>query len=287
MNGQGKSSVGGWFPIDNRVMDHHGKVIGVYAIGVYAYLARCANNRQEAWPSIPKIAECLSVSERSVMRAIDALESHKLIRVTRSRDGKTANRYKLVRPQRGAPQSPVTDSQEPVPHSHPRGAPQSPEQDPMNKTKNKRDEKTLSPLNGKTKSSPVDDFIRSYPRKQADWSNVLKLWAKNVRDSETATKILDGVEKWKGSKQWQNDSGQFIPTARSFIEKETWREAPVQGKAAINGPAAADTAAKIRQQRLETARQEREATEAQEHARQKGTPFSRRKQGEANDVTKC
>lgn len=36
--------------------------------------------------------------------------------------------------------------------------------------------------------------------------------------------ILDAVERFKNSKQWQKDNGQFIPNPQTFINQERWKD---------------------------------------------------------------
>ena len=69
------------------------------AVAVYFYLEDRANANGECWPSIKTIARELSISDRTVRRAIQDLQKAKLIRkeyAYRSNGSNTSNRYYIV-----------------------------------------------------------------------------------------------------------------------------------------------------------------------------------------------
>lgn len=69
------------------------------AKAVYIYLYDRCNKEKKCWPSIKTIARELSISDRTVRRAIQDLQKAKLIRkeyVYRSNGSNTSNRYYIV-----------------------------------------------------------------------------------------------------------------------------------------------------------------------------------------------
>jgi predicted transcriptional regulator len=78
----------GVFWMYDDILDVYGAKLGVYGIAVYALLCRRANARATCWPSLNGIARDLNTSRPTVVKALDALEAHGLIRRTTRRDPK-------------------------------------------------------------------------------------------------------------------------------------------------------------------------------------------------------
>jgi predicted transcriptional regulator len=78
----------GIFWMYDDILDVYGAELGVYGIAVYALLCRRANARATYWPSLNGIARDLNTSRPTVVKALDALEAHGLIRRTTRRDPK-------------------------------------------------------------------------------------------------------------------------------------------------------------------------------------------------------
>ena len=127
---------GGWFRLDNAVIDDHGAELGAYGIAVYCVLCRFADNEtQETYPSLATIAGLIGCSRRTVIRIIPKLEELGLICVekVRSEHGDyDHNRYWLLAVGGSDSQSPPTEGV--VTHSHQGSDSQSHDQDPCIKT---------------------------------------------------------------------------------------------------------------------------------------------------------
>ena len=52
-----------------------------------------------------------------------------------------------------------------------------------------------------------------------------KAWAKLNPSEETEEAILDGVRRWKKTRQWTKDNGAFIPYPATFLRGQRWKEA--------------------------------------------------------------
>jgi hypothetical protein len=83
----------GYFWADNEVVDRHLIDIGMHGFAVYMLLTRYANAATaECDPSIPTIAKSLGISEPTVKKALNKLESCNLITIAR-RKKKGSDKY--------------------------------------------------------------------------------------------------------------------------------------------------------------------------------------------------
>lgn len=143
--GANGSTRGGWFWVDNSIVDLHGASLGPVGVAVYAVLARHANGDGVCWPAKNTIGSRLGISKRAVDKAIAQLERCGLIQVERRQKDSgqsSTNRYHLlavaetvpsdgsIRPSLG---SPLTGSCSGAPHApstlqdvHPHRAPCAP-----------------------------------------------------------------------------------------------------------------------------------------------------------------
>jgi hypothetical protein len=91
---------GGWFRVDNTVIDKYGAALGAYGIAVYAVLCRFANNdTQETYPSLATIGKRIGCARSTVQKSIKALEVEGLIckeQVRSDRGDWDHNRYWLL-----------------------------------------------------------------------------------------------------------------------------------------------------------------------------------------------
>lgn len=72
--------------------------------------------------------------------------------------------------------------------------------------------------------------LSAYPNQSGGLSmTVQEIW---VRDRlwEHEAEILDAIELWKASEQWQKEGGRYVPNFTGFIEREIWRFKPPEGK---------------------------------------------------------
>lgn len=66
-------------------------------------------------------------------------------------------------------------------------------------------------------------FWRSYPRKRAK-VDALKAWRKLKPDPNLIKIILSSIERHKGTAQWCEGSGDFIPYPATFIRQRRWED---------------------------------------------------------------
>lgn len=84
------------FEIDDEFLDKYAKILGIYAVGVYASLCKHADRKKRANLSIKKIAEELNICRNKVIEAIKYLEFWKIIK--KERVGlRLTNRYYLLK----------------------------------------------------------------------------------------------------------------------------------------------------------------------------------------------
>lgn len=96
---------GGFYQIDNEVIDKHISVIGVYGLAVYNAIVRFANKNSNAFPSYQTLATTLGISRRKVIDSMNVLIEVGLIEKTKrtSESGDpTSNLYTLVNLKGGA-----------------------------------------------------------------------------------------------------------------------------------------------------------------------------------------
>lgn len=72
------------------------------------------------------------------------------------------------------------------------------------------------------------DFWQAYPRK-VNKPGALKAW-QNKKLNESIDIILAGLERWKGSRQWIKDNGQYIPHPATWLNQERWNDDPDPAK---------------------------------------------------------
>lgn len=74
---------GGWFPIDNELLEVYGPELGVYCIAVYNALSMYANrNTQTCYPSYNTIASLISCSRRQVIRSVKKMAEFGILHIT-------------------------------------------------------------------------------------------------------------------------------------------------------------------------------------------------------------
>src|SRR5579863_8710361 len=47
-------------------------------------------------------------------------------------------------------------------------------------------------------------------------------WVKHVRDDSKYAEVIEGLERWKQTTQWQDR--QYIPYTETFLSKERWKD---------------------------------------------------------------
>jgi len=67
-----------------------------------------------------------------------------------------------------------------------------------------------------------ETFWKAYPRKVGK-PNALKAW-KSKKLNESIDIILASLERWKASRDWTKDGGQFIPHPATWLNREGWND---------------------------------------------------------------
>lgn len=89
-----------------------------------------------------------------------------------------------------------------------------------------------NPIQSESESNPNsptgDDggfslFWSAYPRKTGK-QEAEKAWSKLKPSQKLREEILSGLEKWKNTRQWAKDNGQFIPYPATFLNNQRWKE---------------------------------------------------------------
>lgn len=79
-----------------------------------------------------------------------------------------------------------------------------------------------------------DRFWTAYPRKEAK-QNAKKAFDKIAPDESLLTLMLESVEAWKRSEQWQEDGGRFIPHPATWLNQRRWEDKPpAAGRKVVN-----------------------------------------------------
>jgi hypothetical protein len=97
------------------------------------------------------------------------------------------------------------------------------------KTMQERPCKKKNPLYEKEGFS---EFWKEYPRTDAK-QRAAKAWAKI--DLEEHPQVMAGLKRWKRSKKWQKDGGEYILYAVRFLNEERWKEIPMELQATEAG----------------------------------------------------
>jgi hypothetical protein len=93
---------GHYFSLDNDLIDHHAKTIGIIGVGLYTALARYANRKTgECWPSIGRLAHLLDCARSTIKIYLRKLVEVGLITITPRHDeagDSTSHLYTLLDP---------------------------------------------------------------------------------------------------------------------------------------------------------------------------------------------
>lgn len=75
-----------------------------------------------------------------------------------------------------------------------------------------------------------DQFYKKYPKKVKK-QEVRKWFKKNKPSNELFSSILDSLEQFRASFDWQKDGGQYIPYPSSWLNQRRWEDESMQNKA--------------------------------------------------------
>lgn len=223
----------GWFWMDNTILDDYGATVGPYGIALYALLARHADDKRRAFPSLQRMMKMLDLSRQSIVRTLDLLEQHGLIRRERqqnAKQGKTNNIYTLLTP--SSPQAlalvpHVDQGSSPdrlplVPVGTYPSSPRRPEQDLREQDPYQQDTHTL-PLSvpkAVAYSPGFTKFWTGYPvkkEKQEAW----KAWKQLKLEPLTATIVASISEHAAKDRNWQQG---YIKHPATYLRKGCWTD---------------------------------------------------------------
>ena len=72
------------------------------------------------------------------------------------------------------------------------------------------------------------DFWKLYPAgKGGDREEAWKVWKEIAPSPLVAGNILQGLQAWSDSEQWEEDGGRYIPGAAKFLRESRWMSPPV------------------------------------------------------------
>lgn len=72
-------------------------------------------------------------------------------------------------------------------------------------------------------SDRFEKFWSAYPRHEAK-QNAMKAFEKINPDDELLKKMLNAIERWKNTEQWQENGGQFVPYPASWLNGGRWED---------------------------------------------------------------
>jgi len=97
----------------------------------------------------------------------------------------------------------------------------------LKKEKEKENENEKKKRKNTTQASPslgFHVFWGNYPRKVGK-PTALRAWNKIIR-SVASMVIIQGLERWKQTEQWQKEGGKFIPYPATFLNQRRWEDEP-------------------------------------------------------------
>ena len=259
-----------WFWLDKDVIDRYGPQIGAYGIAVYTLLARYADNKGQAHPSLTTMARQLGASKRTIIRLIDTLSEAGMIEKT-SRSSEhgdyNSNIYTLLHIGGSDSREPPSDSREPpsdsgtlrvVTHGNQGGIPQSPPTSFLTRSTEqelKEQENTFVDQPGKPGKSTSErsssfsrlkkkpaysdlfwTFYAAYPRHE-DPDDAWKAWQSLDGDAIAPT-IMAGVDANKRSNAaWTRGDRKYIKLPAAFLRKGGYKsDFPAQPTAGEHDP---------------------------------------------------
>ena len=76
-----------------------------------------------------------------------------------------------------------------------------------------------------------DRFWTAYPRKEGK-PKAKAVFDKLKPDDELLQRMLDSIERWKRTDQWQEDGGRYIPHPSTWLNQRRWEDEPMPAKKA-------------------------------------------------------
>ena len=72
-----------------------------------------------------------------------------------------------------------------------------------------------------------DQFYEKYPKKVKK-QNVKKWFEKNKPSNELFSSMMNSLEQFRASNDWQKDGGQFIPYPSTWLNQKRWEDETIQ-----------------------------------------------------------
>lgn len=199
------------FHVLARIRDWDGlPSVSSTARAALANLAAHCNSAHEAWPAVPKLALALDIHERTVERAITALQSAGLITCVQAANTPGAQhrtaRYRLGPALlSGLSEADTATSDAPtlrvVSRAQPKAARSAATDDPPGFA-----ELWAAYPNGNERKDSVREFRKLAP------------------DAELLAHILDHVKRRARSPQWTDSGGKYVPSLRKFLHGKRWTD---------------------------------------------------------------
>lgn len=233
-----------WFWMDKDILDTHGPRIGAYGIAVYALLARYADNKGHAFPSLKAMVRTLGISRQSVVRSLESLVNAGLVSKGARKSEKGAhvtNLYTLLHVSGGtspqdlgnksndvdihrgtSPQDLPTSPQDlPLrPQVDYPTSPQDPEQDLLEQDLLKEKTHTLSAPKPERYSVGFEKFWLAYPVKK-EKASAWQSWKRQKLERLTDTIIESIAEHHAKDQKWQQG---FVKYPATYLNNGCWMD---------------------------------------------------------------
>ena len=216
------------FPVWNGLLEHR-KRIGPSVWEFLWCLDRITQDRGEvgivnggAPVKAERIARNLKVSTRTVKQNLRRLTTEGYLKLRRTPYG---NVIQVMNSSKFGIWAPHKRSEESIPSGHGEVKSSSPPEGKNSSRTKKTQQSTRSKKrNPLYQKEGFAEFWKEYPRDE-DKPDAATAWAKI--DPEEHPRVMAGLKRWKRSRQWQKDGGEFILYAVRFLKKERWKEIPM------------------------------------------------------------
>ena len=88
-------------------------------------------------------------------------------------------------------------------------------------------------------TAEFEAFWQAYPpRRRVDKFEAFGLWKRALASGATADEIMAGLSRWKNSREWAKDNGDFVcmPSVFLSMQKRRWESQPEQAKTGQDVP---------------------------------------------------
>ena len=215
------------FPVWNGLLEHR-KRIGPSVWEFLWCLDRITQDRGEvgivnggAPVKAERIARNLKVSTRTIKQNLRRLTTEGYLKLRRTPYG---NVIQVMNSSKFGIWAPHKRSEESIPSGHREVKTSSPPEVKTSSLTKKTQQTTRSKKNPLYEKKGFPEFWKEYPRDE-DKPDAATAWAKI--EPEDHPQVIAGLKRWKRSRQWQKDGGEFILYAVRFLKKERWKEIPV------------------------------------------------------------